>query len=239
MSNRSARQLIILDLFCCGGGAAMGYKRAGFQVIGVDIDPQPNYPFDFWQMDALSLNYEQMLMFDVIHASPPCQQYSRSTAMQRKHGKVYPDLFEPTKRMLIASGKPYVIENVQGSPIRGGLGLCGTMFELGVFRHRLFESNIPLFAPVMPCTCSAECIDKVNYFTVAGNMCTKAQGLPAMGIDWSMTRYQMNQAIPPVYTEFVGKQIYEHLVLMKNEYPGGLSESNMSSSYSLIADRGL
>lgn len=242
MSGQASNQgelLRILDLFCCGGGAGVGYARAGFLVTGVDIEPQPNYPFEFWCMDALSLNYEQLALFDVIHASPPCQQYSCSTALARKRGKVYPDLYHETKRMLVASGKPHIIENVQGSPIRGGLGLCGTMFGLGVFRHRLFESNIPLKSPEKRCSCSRERIDKHHYFTVAGNDATKAQGLPAMGIDWEMTKHQMNQAIPPCYTEFIGRQIMSSCYSSQHENPALISESRMNTQGTHLVQRGL
>src|SRR5579863_7270873 len=133
----------ILDLCCCAGGAAVGYARAGFEVVGVDIDPQPHYPFEFWQMDALRLNYAQLLTFDAIHASPPCQGYCTVTSSARRRGVVYPDIYRPIKRMLVASGLPYIIENVPGSPARNAVKLCGTQFGLKVYRHRLFESNFP------------------------------------------------------------------------------------------------
>lgn len=191
----------------------MGYARAGFQVTGVDIVARRNYPFTFWQQDALTLNYEQLLSFDVIHASPPCQQYSRATAVARKRGKTYPDLYAPVKSMLVASGKPYIIENVMGSPIRGGLGLCGTMFGLGVFRHRLFESNVPLSLHEHRCLCSGRRIG-AGYVTVAGDASTKLEALAAMKIDWRMTKKEVCEAIPPAYTEFIGRQIYEKLLLI-------------------------
>lgn len=207
----------LIDLFCGCGGAGTGYKRAGFDVVGVDIIPQPDYPFEFWQMDALSLDYEKLGAFDAIHASPPCQQYSKSTAVARKRGKVYPDLYRPVKAMLIASGKPYVIENVMGSPARG-IGLCGTMFDLRVFRHRIFESNMHLSLPDTPCTCSMHRIGSDGYVTVAGDACTKAQALVAMGIDWHVTlKEQLVEAIPPAYTEFIGRQI--RTLVSQNSHP--------------------
>lgn len=179
----SSTVFTLLDLCCCEGASADGYARAGFRIVGVDIEPQPNYPYEFWQMNGLSLDYEKLAQFDVIHASPPCQKYSRASVLSRKNGKEYPDLYQPFKRMLEASGKPYVIENVVGSPIRGGIGLCGTMFGIGVFRHRLFESNIPLYHPDTPCTCSKKRIDDDTYFTVAGDLTNKTNGLKAMGIN--------------------------------------------------------
>lgn len=202
----------MLDL-CCGlGGAAVGYARAGFKVTGVDLLPQPDFPYEFWCMNALALDYEKLRMFDFIHVSPPCQEYSRATAVPRKHGKSYPDLYRPFKAMLIASGKPYIIENVVGSPVKG-IGLCGTMFGLGVFRHRIFESNIPLSLPATPCTCTSKRIGE-GYVTVAGDASTKLEALAAMQIDWvshKTLKWQVNQAIPPAYTEFLGKQAIEHL----------------------------
>ncbi|MBE7514454.1 MAG: DNA cytosine methyltransferase [Anaerolineales bacterium] len=206
MSNRFK----LLDLFCGGGGAAMGYARAGFQVTGVDVKPQPNYPFPFLQMDALSMDYEALLSYDVIHASPPCHVYSRASALARKWGKVYPDLYHQTKAMLVASGKPFIIENVQGSPIRGGLCLCGTMFGLGVFRHRLFESNVRLQKTKQRCSCKNERIG-AGYVSVAGNLTNKRAASQAMGIDWITNKRQLFEAIPPAYTQFIGLQLMKLL----------------------------
>ena len=156
----------LLDLFCGAGGAAMGYHRAGFEVVGVDISPQPNYPFEFYQLDATALvqdvdnkcwhesqtkttlpgaSYACLGNFDAIHASPPCQRYTTLVAQAGTFGD-YPDLVEPIREILKASGLPYVIENVPGAPIEGVL-LCGSMFGLKVIRHRVFESNVMLMAP--------------------------------------------------------------------------------------------
>jgi len=130
----------LLDLFCGAGGAAVGYARAGFEVVGVDCVAQPRYPFRFYQADALTFPLDG---FDVIHASPPCQVYSVTSALwQRKH----PDLLPFVRSRLWASGNLFVIENVMGAPLPGAIVLCGTMFGLRVFRHRLFESNLLLFA---------------------------------------------------------------------------------------------
>ncbi|MBX3082802.1 MAG: DNA cytosine methyltransferase [Anaerolineae bacterium] len=205
----------LLDLFCGAGGAAMGYYRAGFEVVGVDIEDRPTYPFEFWRMNALHLDYEKLALFDVIHASPPCQQYSKSTALARRRGKTYPDLYQPVKAMLVAAGKPYVIENVMGSPVRG-IGLCGTMFGLGVFRHRVFESNIPLKLPENRCLCSQRRIGK-GYVTVAGDSCTKLEALGALGIHWRMSKDEVTEAIPPAFTEFIGRQLHEKLLLINDE----------------------
>jgi len=195
--------LRLLDLFCGAGGASVGYWRAGFDVVGVDIASQPFYPFEFIKAEALSLDYDFLMSFDAIHASPPCQAYSTASALARRRGIRYPDLFNPVRRMLIASGLPYIIENVVGSPARG-IGLCGTMFGLGVKRHRIFESNIPLMLPDVPCSCSDH---PGEFITVAGSMFGKAEGAAAMGIDWPIDKFQLKEAIPPAYTEFLGHQL--------------------------------
>src|SRR5271166_1559930 len=117
----------ILDLFCCAGGAAMGYAQAGFEVVGVDISPQPNYPFLFVQADALKLDMQYLATFDALHASPPCQSYS-DLAKRNGNGDKWPRLIEPVREMFIRSGRPYVIENVEGAPLINPVVLCGTMF---------------------------------------------------------------------------------------------------------------
>ena len=139
----------ILDLFCCAGGSAKGYANAGFDVVGVDVEPQPHYPYEFHQSDALSFPFDG---FDAIHASPPCQGYSVTRAMHQ--GKQHPMLIESTRARLVSSGLPYVIENVPGAPLQNPVTLCGEMFGLRVIRHRLFESNFyipqPRHAPHRP-----------------------------------------------------------------------------------------
>lgn len=137
----------ILDLFCCAGGVAMGYSQAGFEIVGVDIDPQPRFPFEFIQADALTLDMKFIKSFDAIHASPPCQSYS-DLAKRNGNAHEWPRLVEPVREMLIKSGKPYVIENVEGAPLLNPVILCGTMFKgLRVLRHRLFEANFQIIAP--------------------------------------------------------------------------------------------
>ncbi|MDQ6719338.1 MAG: DNA cytosine methyltransferase [Candidatus Dormibacteraeota bacterium] len=137
----------LLDLFCCAGGAGVGFARAGFDVVGVDIKPQPNYPFEFIQADALNLDPGLLESFDAVHASPPCQSYS-DLAKRNRNGHMWPRLIEPTRKLLRSLGVPYIIENVEGAPLIDPVILCGTMFsELRVIRHRLFESNLDLIAP--------------------------------------------------------------------------------------------
>lgn len=210
----------LLDLFCGAGGAAMGYHRAGFEVVGVDIKPQPHYPFEFHQADAMTYPLEGV---DVIHASPPCQGYSCASVVHRNAGKVYPLLIGEVREKLKKSGLPYVIENVERSPLINAVKLCGTMFNLGVFRHRLFESNIFMLSPG---SCfHDEKIGEGKYFSVAGgagrwkswgtvhrniSKGTADQWRAAMGIDW-MTRNEVKDAIPPAYTEWIGRQLIEVL----------------------------
>lgn len=121
-------QPVLLDLYCKAGGAAMGYHRAGFRVVGVDIEPQPHYPFEFHQADALTFPLDG---FDAYHASPPCQRYSMITKL---HGRAivesHPDLIDPTRYRLKSSGKPYIIENVPQAPLKDAVTLCGSMFNL-------------------------------------------------------------------------------------------------------------
>src|SRR5512146_881208 len=119
----------LLDLFCGAGGAAMGYHRACFEVVGVDINPQPHYPFEFHQADALTYPLDG---FDVIHASPPCQDYTIASLYHRMNGKTYPDLIEPTRKHLMRSSSVWVMENVPGAPLINPIMLCGSMFGLEV-----------------------------------------------------------------------------------------------------------
>lgn len=203
MSSFSDRQPLLLDLYCCAGGAAMGYFRAGFKVTGVDIEPQPNYPFAFIQADVRSLTYDFLFQFDAIHASPPCQQYSRGSVLARKRGKQYPDLYHSTKRMLEAAGLPYIIENVLGSPAKG-IRLYGDQFGLGVLRERIFESNIHLVSH-LPRNKQGS-VRTGEYVTVAGHNKNTSRWARAMGIDWAATD-EIREAIPPAYTEYLGLQL--------------------------------
>jgi DNA (cytosine-5)-methyltransferase 1 len=199
----------LLDLFCGAGGAARGYAEAGFDVVGVDLVPQPRYPYQFIQADALTyLETADLSQFSIIHASPPCQAYSVCNAIW-KHA--YPDLFATIRKLLQATGKPYVLENVPGAPIEQGILLCGSMFGLGVLRHRWFESSILLFSPG-PCQHQGTVKDG-TYSTIAGHQASRdnwtlPQGSRAMQIDW-MTAKELTQAIPPAYTRWVGRQLLQ------------------------------
>jgi DNA (cytosine-5)-methyltransferase 1 len=211
---------LLLDLFCGAGGAAMGYWRAGFDVIGVDITPQPRYPFKFVQADAMTYPLDG---FDAYHASPVCKGYSVANNI---HGRTdHPDQIAATRDHLAATGRPYVIENVPGAPLQNYFTLCGLSFGLNVKRHRLFESNVFMMVP--PCGDHRGDWLLVFGHTVLtrGHVTGKAKGggntirrqhvgtdrgREAMGIDW-MTRDELSQAIPPAYTEYVGRQLLEHL----------------------------
>ncbi len=205
---------LLLDLFCCEGGAAMGYHRAGFDVIGIDIEPQPNYPFEFIQGDALDVNFARH--FAAIHASPPCQAFSLASLYHGKNNQdKHPDLVDATRSLLESSGLPWVVENVTGSPLRPDLVLCGEMFGLRVHRHRVFESNVLLMRPQhQPHKLKGaqhNChIEDGHTRIVAGNYADHADASDAMGIDW-MTRKGLSQAIPPAYTEYIGTQLLQHL----------------------------
>ncbi len=213
----------LLDLFCGAGGAAMGYHRAGFDVIGVDINPQPNYPFRFWKRDVLDLFFWpggcEGLTFAAIHASPPCQAY---TDLRHRTGGDYPDLVGKTRELLETTGLPWVIENVEGAPLRDPVTICGSSLGLGVAgrqlrRHRLFETNWPVIVP--PCAHGGQPVVGV-YGTGGGGQMTrgfKARGVAearvALGTPW-MTLAECAQAIPPAYTELLGSQLIAQLAVV-------------------------
>ena len=211
----------LLDLFCGAGGAGMGYHRAGFEVVGVDIKAQPHYPFEFHQGDALTFPLDG---FDAIHASPPCQNYSKSLAplVNRDNWNA---LLDETRARL--DGTVHVIENVPGAPISSGVGfwglpgvmLCGSMFALGietpngwreVRRHRLFESPVALTAPG-PCRHRFLSINPYNALgrkrDGMGYTESERALIVGMGVDWHTSGDQGREAIPPAYTEWIGRQL--------------------------------
>ena len=232
----------LLDLFCGAGGCSVGYHRAGFDVVGVDIEPHPDYPFEFHQLDATALRpdlwhgcfHEATLhgrsdvclgRFDAIAASPPCPRYSTITPETSRH--THPDLIPVMRDLLASWGLPYVIENVEGArgvmdhPIK----ICGSWFDLGVRRHRYFESNVPNLL-------GTHCLhqrqgrpvgvygdhpqDDSDYRRPDGTRRgqkarTIAEAQTALGIDWMTTWDDLTDAIPPAYTEHIGRQLIEHI----------------------------
>jgi hypothetical protein len=213
-------RLKLLDLFCKAGGATKGYQRAGFYVVGVDIEPQPNYCGDeFHQADALTFD---LTGFDVVHASPPCQRWT-GLAIMANVGE-HPDLITPTRERLRATGVPYVIENVVGAPLINPVTLCGASFALGtdthiLARHRRFECSFPVMAP--PCAHRGLPViglygDHARFARRhgPGSQANAADSLrlgrQAMGIDW-MSWPELTQAIPPAYTEHIGGYLMAEL----------------------------
>lgn len=203
----------LLDLCCGQGGASVGYARAGFDVRGVDLSPQPRYPFLFVQRDAL-LVLKRLRPDDwaAIHISPPCQLWTNA---QKIMGNEHPDLITPAREYLEEIGLPYVIENVPGSPLIDPIELCGSMFGLQTYRHRLFESNMPLAAPEHPVhvtrtTKMGRKPVEGEFMHVVGNFSGVKQAKVAMGIDW-MNRDGLRESIPPAYTEHIGLQLMEAL----------------------------
>lgn len=217
----------LLDLFCGAGGASMGYHRPGFEVVGIDINPQPNYPFEFIQADVMDhLDKDFLRSFDLIHASPPCQSYS-DLAKRNRNGHHWPRLIEPVRSFLNTTGLPYVIENVEGAPLLNPIVLCGTMFPgLRVLRHRLFEATFQISTPEHqkhPLVFTHDKrkghygkLDQDTSFVqvTGGGNCTVKNKRLAMGIDW-MTGGEINEAIPPAYTEFIGKQFLKQMSIAR------------------------
>jgi len=200
-----------LDLFCGAGGSARGLQLAGFHVTGVDIKPQPRYCGDaFVQGDALNPPFG-LSRFDFIWASPPCQAHSKTRAIA---GKLYPNLIPQTRDLL--TGHPFtVIENVPGAPLRKSFHLCGTMFGLKVLRHRHFETSFLVLAP--NCGRHGGTNSHRGYSTgaefvcVAGNNYRRVEGAAAMGIDWMRTRDELSEAVPPAYSEYIGKAALRYI----------------------------
>lgn len=223
LPRRTPNGLTILDLCCKQGAASMGYWLAGFNVVGIDREPQPRYPFPFIQADLRDVDPQWLGQnFDAAAGSPPCWKHSD---LAHRTGRDYEDFIPETRALFQASGLPYVMENVEGAPLITPLTLCGTMFDLRVSRHRGFESNLLLTAP-RPCPPRHPLhytvdkrkahygqLDEWTDFVVVtgGGNTTRGAASNAMGgLDW-MTKDGMNQAVPPAYTEWIGRQLADHL----------------------------
>lgn len=203
-----------LDLFCCEGGASMGLHRAGFEVVGVDIDKQPRYPFDFFQADAMTYPLDG---FDFIWASPPCQGYSGLTPRHAKerHEKLIPELRERLK----SNGKPYCIENVAGAKkeLVNPMMLCGSMFGLRTQRHRFFETSFQMQSPskcdhkeIPLLVTTASKASREKRFKLGMKPKSVDNAMEAYGIDW-MDFNGLKEAIPPAYAQYIGK--YARMVI--------------------------
>ena len=203
----------VLDLFCGAGGASMGYAKAGYEVVGMDIKHGKRYPFEYIRRDVMTLRPEDLEGFDLIHASPPCQTYSVTKHLRIAQGKSTnkQDLLGQVRSLLVVSEIPYVIENVKGAPLIDPVQLCGSAFGLKVRRHRLFESSMELRG--------TDCHHKEQGKPVGiyGSMRDEIPGgghtaktmneaNQAMGIDW-MIWGELVEAIPPAYTHYIGQQI--------------------------------
>jgi DNA (cytosine-5)-methyltransferase 1 len=206
-----------LDLFCGAGGAAMGLRLAGFNcIVGIDIMAQPEYPFEFICGDVFDVvdeleegkTVDSIKSFDLIWASPPCQEYLFATKKHRNLGKKYPDLINETRHLLGNLMKPFVIENVCTAPIRKDLILNGMMFNLGTIRYRAFEIwgfdvSPPLWNP------KNGTVKEGKYITVAGHGGEGSARLAdwqwAMGIDWITDKKMLAEAVPPVYAKYIGE----------------------------------
>lgn len=227
---------VMLDLFCGAGGAARGYADAGFEVIGVDLHPQPRYPFEFHQADAIEFLKAMLslrsgfLRVDAIHASPPCQRWSILSQSRPGLAEKYPALIEPTRVLLRCTGLPYVIENVVGAPLIDPVMLCGSHFGLtaelegygtiGTHRHRLFEASFPIADPgphnhegytnVSVCGHNIQPHQRRKI----GRTVTAANLRAVMGIDW-VDRDSLGEMIPPAYTEYIGRQLLSQYQLAR------------------------
>lgn len=231
----------LLDTYCCEGGASEGYRRAGFDVFGVDLFEdysQKRYPFPSHKGDAVAFILEHGHEFDAIHASPPCQDASAGTRALRAAGThSYPRLIEVTREALVAVGKPWVIENVKGAELRDPLMLCGSMFDLAAIdtdgmpvrleRHRLFESSLPLVAPRPDVHDTDVWVagsyggarrDKyeARYVRKGGYVPVKKVQQALLGIDW-MTERGMYQSLPPAYCEWVGGQLMREVLTRRED----------------------
>jgi len=207
---------LIVDLFCGAGGASEGLVAAGFTVVGIDIKPQPNYPWQFYQSDALDVD---LMWFAAVWASPPCQAFTQLNNRHKDLSKRYPDLIAPVRELLQELKMPYIMENVPGAPLREPITLCGQMFDLGVYRHRLFETSFPLQGHVHVKHQGRAAYGRIpkagEKYTVTGHFGDLPGAKKAMGMDdpWreNITRRELAESIPPVYSEFLASQLIKQI----------------------------
>lgn len=201
-----------LDTYCCQGGASMGFHLAGFTVIGVDVDPQPRYPFAFVQADAVEFIRRYGHLFDSVSGSPPCQLYSKTHRIRKND---HPDLIAPTREAMKATGRPFVIENVMDAEpeLRGPVMLCGAMFGLETYRHRLFEmgGGFSFEPPAHPkhvakTTKMGRPVPPGEFMHVVGNFTGVDKGRDVMQMPWA-TREGLREAIPPAYSKYIGERL--------------------------------
>ena len=218
----------LLDLFCCAGGASMGYHQAGFEVTGVDIKDQPNYPFTFIKADVLEILKDKDFLnsFDVIHASPPCQGYSKATKsdsiyVHYSQGKDTPKLIEPVRDALIATKKYYIIENVAGAKdhLIEPFKLTGYMFGMPIERTRYFECNFPVakLKNITKRGYSKKYAEEkgIDYRDMSVTGKSRRKGSidtwrEIMGMYWAGRGWELTEAIPPAYTKYIGEQLLKY-----------------------------
>lgn len=229
LPEREPNGLRVLDLYSHRGDMGMGYYLAGFEVVGVDIDADcgAEYPFEFIHGDAIEYLLAHGHEFDLTHGSPPCQAWSPLNAYNHK---VYPELIAPTRGAMRAVGRPYVIENVEAArpELVAPALLCGPMFDLKVYRHRLFETSFPLTTPDHPahgplCTRNGYLPTEAKPFmTITGGKHSRAwqrTAAAAMGTPWITTVKGVCEAIPPAYAEWIGRQAAAHILAARKAVP--------------------
>lgn len=209
----------LLDLFCGVGGCSVGYHRAGFDVVGVDLVRRGDYPYELHIRDAVTYLVEHWAEFDAVHASPPCKAHTRANTLPRPTfgDPLFPshlDFLGPILDALHAVTVPWVVENVPGAPLPGAVTYCGSSFGLQVRRHRLFVSNVSLSAPACDHKRQGRSVGVWGHGggRVRGQVVARAaSAATALGIDWTVEQAGLSQAIPPVYTEHIGRQLLAHL----------------------------
>jgi DNA (cytosine-5)-methyltransferase 1 len=212
-----ARKPRLLDIYCGAGGAGFGYHLAGFDVVGVDVKPQPHYPFELIQGDAIIEAKKRRADFDAFHASPPCQAFTRARKLQ---DNCHPDLIGVTREFLQSTGSPWCIENVPGAPLINPTLLCGLMFGLNLYRHRLFETSFlcplilhpPHHAPLAK---MGRPVRQGEIIQVVGHFSNVEKGRREMQCPW-MSQGELAQAIPPQYTKWIGSHMLSALYIMES-----------------------